>query len=52
MATLVITEIVKNHDFFQLHVAVDPNIFDHGQKKNYGSFYNNIMNKIWEYEHF
>ena len=36
MATLAITEIVKNHDFFQLHVAVDPKIFDHGQKKIMG----------------
>ena len=33
MATLAITEILKNHDFFQLHVAVDPKIFDRGQKE-------------------
>ena len=36
MAILAITEIVKNHDFFQLHVAVDPKIFDHGPKKFMG----------------
>ena len=36
MTTLAITEIVKNHDFFQLHVAVDPKLFDLGAKKFMG----------------
>ena len=31
---------------------MDPKIFDHGQKKIYGSYYNHMINKIWEYENF